>query len=81
MSTSMKKEVLKRADVEQRSRGRDVSGSNDPAIDGPNDETLAISTVSAPCYFAVCMDAIALGRWFEAQQQQSNDETENAKLF
>lgn len=29
--------------------------------------SLAISTVSAPCYFAVCMDAIALGRWFDAQ--------------
>lgn len=33
-------------------------------------DDLALSTLSAPCYSAVTMDAIALGRWFDAQQQQ-----------
>lgn len=28
-------------------------------------DNLAISYLSAPCYFAVTMDAIALGRWFQ----------------
>ena len=37
-----------------------------------DDSTLAISTVSAPCYFAVCMDAIALGRWFDAQDSEGS---------
>ena len=30
----------------------------------------AISYLSAPCYFAVTMDAIALGRWFDGQHEQ-----------
>ena len=27
---------------------------------------LALSSITGPCYFAVTMDAIALGRWFDA---------------
>lgn len=33
--------------------------------DGYND--LALSSITGPCYFAVTMDSIALGRWFDAQ--------------
>ncbi|VEU41068.1 unnamed protein product [Pseudo-nitzschia multistriata] len=28
---------------------------------------LALSSITGPCYFAVAMDAIALGRWFDTQ--------------
>ena len=28
---------------------------------------LALSSITGPCYFAVTMDSIALGRWFDAQ--------------
>jgi hypothetical protein len=31
-----------------------------------NYSDLALSTITGPCYFAVAMDAIALGRWFDA---------------
>ena len=27
---------------------------------------LALSSITGPCYFAVTMDAIALGRWFKS---------------
>ena len=43
---------------------------------GDNYQNLALSSITGPCYFAVTMDAIALGRWFDAttttieQQQQ-----------
>lgn len=43
-----------------------------------DDTSLAICTVSAPCYFAVSMDAIALGRWFDAQHD-TDDQHENTK--
>lgn len=36
----------------------------------PGGQDLAISYLSAPCYFAVTMDAIALGRWFDAQDDE-----------
>ena len=29
-------------------------------------QDLALSSITGPCYFAVTMDAIALGRWFDA---------------
>jgi len=29
-------------------------------------ENLALSSLTGPCYFAVCMDAIALGRYFDS---------------
>jgi hypothetical protein len=35
------------------------------SILGENFEILSISSVSEPCYFAVCLDAIALRRFFE----------------
>jgi hypothetical protein len=40
---------------------------------GDNFDKLAISSVSEPCYFAVCLDAIALRRFF--QYSESNDDT------
>jgi len=30
---------------------------------------LALSSITGPCYFAVTMDAIALGRWFDAEEE------------
>ena len=33
---------------------------------GENYQTLALSSITGPCYFAVTMDAIALGRWFDS---------------
>lgn len=38
---------------------------------GEDYQRLALSSITGPCYFAVTMDAIALGRWF---QQSSEDE-------
>ena len=35
--------------------------------DGYSD--LALSSITGPCYFAVTMDSIALGRWFDAQEK------------
>ena len=29
-------------------------------------QRLALSSITGPCYFAVTMDAIALGRWFDS---------------
>jgi hypothetical protein len=34
---------------------------------GPDYDSLALSGITGPCYFAVTMDAIALARWFEEQ--------------
>jgi hypothetical protein len=33
---------------------------------GDDYQDLALSSITGPCYFAVTMDAIALGRWFDA---------------
>jgi hypothetical protein len=33
---------------------------------GDNYRDLALSSITGPCYFAVTMDAIALGRWFDS---------------
>jgi hypothetical protein len=35
---------------------------------GENYQNLALSSITGPCYFAVTMDAIALGRWFDADE-------------
>jgi hypothetical protein len=35
---------------------------------GENYQTLALSSITGPCYFAVTMDAIALGRWFDVDE-------------
>ena len=32
---------------------------------------LALSSITGPCYFAVAMDAIALGRWFDSSSPKS----------
>ena len=37
---------------------------------GDNYQHLALSSITGPCYFAVTMDAIALGRWFDASGQE-----------
>lgn len=34
---------------------------------------LALSSITGPCYFAVAMDAIALGRWFDYESGQNGD--------
>ena len=36
---------------------------------------LALSSITGPCYFAVTMDAIALGRWFDASSKSSSLKT------
>ncbi len=33
-------------------------------------QDLALSSITGPCYFAVAMDAIALGRWFDTMDDQ-----------
>jgi hypothetical protein len=38
---------------------------------GENYQTLALSSITGPCYFAVTMDAIALGRWFDADESSA----------
>lgn len=35
-------------------------------------QDLALSSITGPCYFAVAMDAIALGRWFDASKNDSS---------
>lgn len=39
---------------------------------GDNYQDLTLSSITGPCYFAVTMDAIALGRWFDSS---SDDDT------
>jgi len=34
---------------------------------------LALSDITGPCYFAVTMDAIALGRWYDSMRKEKND--------
>jgi hypothetical protein len=41
---------------------------------GDNYQHLALSSITGPCYFAVTMDAIALGRWFDASGQEQEDD-------
>ena len=36
---------------------------------GDGYDRLALSSITGPCYFAVTMDSIALGRWFDAQEK------------
>lgn len=38
---------------------------------------LALSSITGPCYFAVTMDAIALGRWFRYNDE--NDDVDGAR--
>lgn len=37
---------------------------------GENYQQLALSSITGPCYFAVTMDAIALGRWFQSTRDK-----------
>jgi hypothetical protein len=40
---------------------------------GDDYQRLALSSITGPCYFAVTMDAIALGRWFDSQTDSRDD--------
>jgi hypothetical protein len=40
---------------------------------GKDYPTLALSSITGPCYFAVATDAIALGRWFDSDSSLSSD--------
>jgi hypothetical protein len=40
---------------------------------GDDYKGLALSSITAPCYFAVTMDAIALARWFSMDDTNNND--------
>ena len=40
------------------------------SILGDDYQSLALSSITGPCYFAVTMDAIALGRWFDQDRIQ-----------
>ncbi|KAL7560810.1 hypothetical protein ACA910_013296 [Epithemia clementina (nom. ined.)] len=44
-----------------------VAGGVLAALLGSDFQSLALSSITGPCYFAVTMDAIALGRWFDSQ--------------
>lgn len=35
---------------------------------GPDYQSLSLSSITGPCYFAVTMDAIALGRWLDSME-------------
>ena len=39
---------------------------------GDNYRDLALSSITGPCYFAVTMDAIALGRWFDSLDNEND---------
>jgi hypothetical protein len=38
-------------------------------LNDDNYSNLGLSSITGPCYFAVTMDAIALGRWFDSTSQ------------
>ena len=42
---------------------------------GDGYQNLALSSITGPCYFAVTMDAIALGRWFDSQEAEKSRES------
>ena len=42
---------------------------------GDGYQNLALSSSTGPCYFAVTMDAIALGRWFDSQEAEKSRES------
>jgi hypothetical protein len=46
---------------------------------GDQYQTLALNAITGPCYFAVTMDAIALGRWFDSFGSE-NTESKNDAL-
>ena len=45
-----------------------VGGLLTPLL-GPDFASLALSSITGPCYFAVTLDAIALGKWFDCQNE------------
>lgn len=44
-----------------------------------NYQDLALSSITGPCYFAVAMDAIALGRWFDTSESATLSPPSSAK--
>ncbi len=44
------------------------------ALMGDDYRDLALSSITGPCYFAVTMDAIALGRWFDSDTNEANND-------
>lgn len=46
---------------------------SDPSSSFSSLANLGLSGITGPCYFAVTMDAIALGRYFDHQQQSGTD--------
>ena len=45
-----------------------------------NYQDLALSSITGPCYFAVAMDAIALGRWFDVSTSSSSPSSSPSPL-
>ena len=42
---------------------------------------LALSSITGPCYFAVAMDAIALGRWFDSSAPPSSSSSSSSSTL
>lgn len=40
---------------------------------GPNFQQLGLSSITGPCYFAVTIDAIELGRWFDSMDNNDDN--------
>lgn len=51
----------------------DVFDSMATVLLGDDYRNLALSSITGPCYFAVTMDAIALGRWFDEMDEKSEN--------
>lgn len=43
---------------------------------GPNYQQLGLSSITGPCYFAVTIDAIELGRWFDSMDHQNTNDND-----
>ena len=46
---------------------------------GDDYKDLALASITGPCYFAVTMDAIALGRWFSSMEEEEDDDDDELK--
>ena len=47
---------------------------------GDDYRDLALSSITGPCYFAVTMDAIALGRWFDVERGDVEEKKDGIKI-
>ncbi|CAB9508333.1 expressed unknown protein [Seminavis robusta] len=47
---------------------------------GDSYSKLALSSITGPCYFAVTLDAIALGRWFQSSSRRDDDNQEKREI-